>query len=546
MTDIALLYAGYFNRAPDPVGLKFWEDQIDGGRPFNTIAADFAAGFEAKGLYPFLTTPTPSAVDVNAFVNSVYQNLFNRGPDAEGLSFWSGVIQAGTVPVGDMIQSIIQGATDAPTATPPTFDKATTTNKAVAGLDFAADAAAKVGFTYDAAAAAAAAAVMTTVTNDPATVAAAAAQTDAFFGGTTGGTPTENVGVTINLTTGTEMVSPNQANPAFKSTADADTINAPANTFTSGINIDGGGSTDSLFAIRTIGGTVTPTLSNVEKLFVTGQAGGTTVDLSNATGLTEVWSKDTNFPGAFVDFNNIKVGTNIGVEGPGDNIFKWDASAAPGAVDVTTLFVKEATNNQIGIDKDIDTINLQVEGASSLRFLDGNTFESAFTTMNVAGTGNLTLTAMPDTIRVFDASGLNGSVNASDMFSTNGVKVTGSAQTDTFALQPTNNAVDTIVYNNSNVSTSNSRDTYTGFDSAAEDKIDVSAFGVTGGKGTTTTFTSTPTDGASFAGNAVAIQASTSSFYVDINSDGIFNVNSDLAVTITGAAANLDVSDFIF
>ena len=55
---IVALYAGYFNRAPDPAGLQFWIDQIDGGREFNTIAADFAASTEATALYPYLTTPS--------------------------------------------------------------------------------------------------------------------------------------------------------------------------------------------------------------------------------------------------------------------------------------------------------------------------------------------------------------------------------------------------------------------------------------------------------------------------------------------------------
>ena len=52
ISDITALYIGYFDRAPDPAGLQFWIDQIDNGRPFNTIAADFAASPEALALYP--------------------------------------------------------------------------------------------------------------------------------------------------------------------------------------------------------------------------------------------------------------------------------------------------------------------------------------------------------------------------------------------------------------------------------------------------------------------------------------------------------------
>jgi len=62
--SIVALYAGYFDRAPDPIGLQFWIDQIENGREFNTIAADFAASPEAEALYPYLTAPalvTPTA-----------------------------------------------------------------------------------------------------------------------------------------------------------------------------------------------------------------------------------------------------------------------------------------------------------------------------------------------------------------------------------------------------------------------------------------------------------------------------------------------------
>ncbi|MFG6589453.1 DUF4214 domain-containing protein, partial [Sulfitobacter sp. MOLA879] len=80
---ITALYVGYFDRAPDPAGLQFWIDQIDNGREFNTIAADFAASPEAVALYPYLTTPDVSSPA--AFITNIYANLFGRAPEAEGL-----------------------------------------------------------------------------------------------------------------------------------------------------------------------------------------------------------------------------------------------------------------------------------------------------------------------------------------------------------------------------------------------------------------------------------------------------------------------------
>src|SRR6056297_1978760 len=175
---LAALYAGYFNRAPDPAGLQFWIDQIDNGREFNTIAADFAASPEAEALYPFLTTPGVSSPAV--FVTEIYANLFGRTPDADGLAFWTDVLDAGTVSVADFIEEIILGAVDAPDATPPTFDKATLDNKVEVGLDWASETSNVSGFEYGSVAAAAAVSALAGVTNDPATVVAAKAATDAF------------------------------------------------------------------------------------------------------------------------------------------------------------------------------------------------------------------------------------------------------------------------------------------------------------------------------------------------------------------------------
>ncbi len=102
------LYVAYFNRAPDPLGLQFWIDQLDDGRDFNTIASDFAASQEAIDIYPFLASPDVSSP--SAFVTSVYANLFNRVPEKEGLDFWVDVINSGAVAPGDMVEEILLGA----------------------------------------------------------------------------------------------------------------------------------------------------------------------------------------------------------------------------------------------------------------------------------------------------------------------------------------------------------------------------------------------------------------------------------------------------
>ena len=169
--QIAALYIGYFDRASDPDGLQFWIDQIDAGRDFATIAADFAKSEEAQLLYPFLVDP--ALADPVDFVRSVYKNLFDRAPDTAGLAFWTKVIADKTVPVGDMIESIIIGAVDSPLGQLPTYDATILTNKTTVALEFAAKTASITGFVYDNAAATVAKSIMDGITNDPSTVSVA-------------------------------------------------------------------------------------------------------------------------------------------------------------------------------------------------------------------------------------------------------------------------------------------------------------------------------------------------------------------------------------
>lgn len=285
---IAALYVGYFNRAPDPAGLQFWIDQIENGREFETIAADFAASPEATALYPYLTAPDVASSSV--FITSIYQNLFNRMPDAEGLEFWSDVLDSGSVSVADMIAAIIEGAVDSPDATPPTLDATTLDNKVEAGLDFAADAANASGFDIDDAAdKSAAIAAVDDVTDDEATVDAAKAATDAFLSGA------NNEGDTFDLAVGPDNIVGTAAN---------DTINAlPVDedgsldtTFGLFDKIDGGAGTDTLNITvasgRNSSFSSTAEVKNVEVVnieWLTGASNSSLLDVSNYEGVEQLW-----------------------------------------------------------------------------------------------------------------------------------------------------------------------------------------------------------------------------------------------------------------
>ncbi|EDQ03183.1 S-layer protein (plasmid) [Sulfitobacter indolifex] len=343
---ITALYVGYFDRAPDPAGLQFWIEQIDNGREFNTIAADFAASPEAVALYPYLSTPGVSSPA--AFITNIYANLFGRTPDDEGLEFWTGVLENGSVSVADMIEAIIMGARD--DATAGTFDKSVLDNKVEVGLDFALKTGNVAGFEFDADARAAAVAVVNGVTEDQATVDAAKAATDAYIA--TGTLPGGAVGETFTLTAGTDN---------FVGTANADTFQAVENdgtaatTLTAFDKLDGGAGNDTLEMI--VDGTLTVpggvSIKNIETINLARDSGSGTINAAVFVGASQIWQ----------------------IDNAGDISGLIDGQAAG--------FRDTAVNDTITYDDDVTTATVALDNVVSGGTLDidGDDIE----TVNVAG-----------------------------------------------------------------------------------------------------------------------------------------------------------------
>ena len=112
--QIEALYVGYFGRPGDPVGQQYWNDQIiTGNTTYTQAAASFSVQVEAKALYSWLSTNSTSPAAVDQFITQIYQDLFNRNPDAAGLTFWHNSLLASVgnpQAVGQFILNIISGA----------------------------------------------------------------------------------------------------------------------------------------------------------------------------------------------------------------------------------------------------------------------------------------------------------------------------------------------------------------------------------------------------------------------------------------------------
>ena len=401
---ITALYVGYFDRAPDPAGLQFWIDQIDNGREFNTIAADFAASPEAVALYPYLTTPDVSSPA--AFITNIYTNLFGRAPEAEGLEFWTGVLEDGSVSVADMIEAIIMGARD--DADAGTFDKSVLDNKVEVGLDFALEAGNVAGFEFDADAKAAAVAAVNGVTEDQATVDAAKAATDAYVAdGTVPGT----VGQTFTLTAEADN---------FVGTANADTFQAVEGTGSAGTltvfdKLDGGAGEDTLELISNnsvaIPGGVS--IKNIETVNITRDSASGSFDASVFGGATQIWQIDDA-----AAIEGLVEGQTAGFRDTAAASVTYDddvttaSVALDNAANGSTVTVVGSDIETVNVSGSIDataatiTIGLGADGAGADAVTALNLSLSSDTTITLAGTN-------AEELKTFDASGSTGGISLS-------------------------------------------------------------------------------------------------------------------------------------
>ena len=108
-SDIAELYAGYFNRAPDAAGLDYWTNRHSQGMTIGEIAQSFSAQPESHAQYSYLSGASPSSA--SEFINEIYNNLFGSDAEPAGLNYWVNDLQHG-MPPGHVVLAMINGASE--------------------------------------------------------------------------------------------------------------------------------------------------------------------------------------------------------------------------------------------------------------------------------------------------------------------------------------------------------------------------------------------------------------------------------------------------
>jgi len=141
--QITALYVAYFDRAPDPAGLDFWINEYDNAIAageslqsiIDSISESFRLSTESREEHSVLSPENAQNADdaaIDSFITGVYQSLFNRDPEQEGLEFWRGEFNDRLdqgIFVGDFLVDIISGAQGE--------DATIVQNKIQQGVDFA-------------------------------------------------------------------------------------------------------------------------------------------------------------------------------------------------------------------------------------------------------------------------------------------------------------------------------------------------------------------------------------------------------------------------
>jgi hypothetical protein len=428
---IAQVYIGFYDRAPDPVGLQYWIGRLDAGVSIQDIGDSFAASPEAKEVYPYFSYPELLSPD--DFLAQVYQNVFGRAIDADGLAYYKARIDSGES-AGSVVASILGNAA----TNEGSPDQAYLQNKVDAGLYWANESATTPNINiYDEngrltdAANNSAHGVIDGVNADPASVEEAKGEADAFFGA-----------ASFNLTTGIDNVIGTTGDDVFHGTSTAAGLGILDSTLNSGDSIDGGGGNDTLKIVSTLGilpAPVVPNLTSVENIDaqVAGIGGQFILDLANSTGVESVGVSNTTNAGAgYLHVANIVDGA-INNTHDGQLVIQYDPSVVLGADDTQNVSITNSAAMFGAGDvngQGIENLVVTTTGADPV-YEENELYYSGFglETATISGDGPLYISFNDSSaLETVDASASTGGVYVDDLDNGIDVTVTGGSGDDVF------------------------------------------------------------------------------------------------------------------
>jgi hypothetical protein len=123
--QLTRLYDTVFDRAPDSEGLAFWTNALNSGITLDTVADVLVASQEFQSRNGTLSNAE--------FVSLLYRNGLEREADAAGRDFWTGGLQRGAVDRGGVALALSESAEGLASPTPDTGQQGTVTATGTTG-----------------------------------------------------------------------------------------------------------------------------------------------------------------------------------------------------------------------------------------------------------------------------------------------------------------------------------------------------------------------------------------------------------------------------
>jgi len=100
--DVQKMYIAYYGRAGDPAGISYWAEKlaVDGG-DLSSIIESFGNSDEYSDRF--------SSLESSELVDNIYQQLFGRSADPDGLTFYTGRLDSGDYTLASIALEIANG-----------------------------------------------------------------------------------------------------------------------------------------------------------------------------------------------------------------------------------------------------------------------------------------------------------------------------------------------------------------------------------------------------------------------------------------------------
>lgn len=398
MANIQGIYVAIFGRPADPAGLAYWKTETNDGADLSRMIGALSETAEFKALYDGKTN--------TEIVTAVYQALFGRAPDEAGLKFFVDGLADGTLKIGSIAVSIIDGAKGS--------DKTIVDNKIAAADTFTAslDTPEEIAAYVGTAGADAGRAFLKSITDDPGTIPTQEATDAAILtvgnpdggqapvgggGGGGGGSSAGPVDKILTFTDGDDDLVGGDGN---------DTFNAAALTLATNDQADGGSGTDTLNISGVYETQAAPTLNSIE--IINNPVHNRVLKLENVDGVQQIWTSSAR--GLYKDADTATVfGTTEGGRIEINYVGTNTATVANLAVkDNSTLARFESEDGRAG--STLATINIDAQGDDTSDVVNVTGMDTAATTINVSGGGRIDVIIGSDVLETFNATDTTGGV----------------------------------------------------------------------------------------------------------------------------------------